>query len=235
VIRPRVSRLFKVMGGEDGTEQVWPRLTPTGWEVVRLAREEARSLGHPCLADEHLLLGILRHGDNEAAQLLRSVGLDLDAARTGLARISPSMGPATDPAAALRSVGIEVDHVRGRLEATFGAEAVGAAQRRVRRRSRWRGGHPRPDPLCTHLLGKRALALAARYAHERGDDGIGPRHLLVGVLQDARDPLGTQLGRRSRRQLQPLGFTPGRANPVRLQLEAHGLELDRLRADLDLA
>jgi ATP-dependent Clp protease ATP-binding subunit ClpA len=231
----RVLRPFRGLVGEDGTEQVWPRLTPAGWEVVRLAREEARRLGHPCIADEHLLLGILRHGDGEAADVLRAAGLDLDLARSGLARVGPSMWPATDPVAALRSIGIEVDLVRDRLEATFGADAVGAAERRVRRRSRWRGGHPRPTPLCTHLLGKRALELAARYAHERGDPGIEPRHLLAGLLQDARDPLGTQLSRRGRRQLQPLGFTPGRANPVRLQLEAHGVELERLQDDLDLA
>lgn len=231
----RAVRRLKALIGEDGTEQVWPRLTAAGWEVVRLAHEEARVLGHPCLADEHLLLGILRHRDNEAARLLHAFDFDLDAARAGLATIGPSVGPEHDPTAALRAIGIDVDQLRERLKATFGADSVAAAERRVRRRSRLRGGHARPDPLCSHLLGKRALELAGRYAHARGDDGIGPRHLLAGVLQDARDPLGTQLSRRSRRQLRPLGFTPGRPNPVRLQLEAHGLELDRLTADLDLA
>jgi hypothetical protein len=52
------------------------------------------------------------------------------------------------------------------------------------------------------------------------------------VLQDARDPLGTQLSRRSRRELECLGFISGRPNPVRLQLQAHGIELSRLAAQI---
>lgn len=60
----------------------------------------------------------------------------------------------------------------------------------------------------------------------------GPQHLLYGVPCDARDPLGTQLSRRSRRQLTLLGFDPGRLKPVRLQLRAQGIDLNRLTADL---
>ncbi|HEY5985086.1 MAG TPA: hypothetical protein VIV12_01700 [Streptosporangiaceae bacterium] len=52
------------------------------------------------------------------------------------------------------------------------------------------------------------MEIAARFAAHCGDAGIGPQHVLYGVLQDARDPLGTQLSRRSRRQLAPLGFAP---------------------------
>ena len=81
------------------------------------------------------------------------------------------------------------------------------------------------------MLAKRALEMAARFAARRGDAGIGPQHLLYGVLCDARDPLGTQLSRRSRRQLALLGFAPGRPKPVRLQLQAQGIDL-RLTADL---
>jgi hypothetical protein len=73
------------------------------------------------------------------------------------------------------------------------------------------------------------MEFAARCAADRGDAGIGPQHLLYGVLLDARDPLGTQLSRRSRQQLAPLGFVPGRPNPVRLQL------LDTLAASSRLA
>ena len=115
---------------------------------------------------------------------------------------------------------------------SLGSDALHAAEPRVRRRPRWRGGHPRPSPLCVYLLAKRAMELAARSAADRGDAGIGPQHLLYGVLQDARDPLGTQLSRRSRRQLAPLGFAVGRPNPVRLQLQAYGIDLQQLAADL---
>src|SRR6266516_5954945 len=227
-----VSRLLRAAIGDDGTGAVWPRLTPDGQEVIRLAFAEARGLGHPCMADEHVLLGLLRHGSSQAAVLLRARGLDLEAARAGLRRFGPVLGPGASGAGALQAFGIDAGEIRQRLEASFGTNAVEAAERRVRRRPRWRGGHPRPDPLCVYILAKRALEIAARFAARRGDAGIGPQHLLYGVLQDARDPLGTQLSRRSRRQLAPLGFAPGRPNPVRLQLQAHGIDLNRLTADL---
>jgi ATP-dependent Clp protease ATP-binding subunit ClpA len=210
----------------------WDRLTPAGREVVRLAYVESRELGHPCLADEHVLLGLLRHGTSSAADVLRAQGLDVAVARAELLRVGPSLGPRADPVASLRSLGIEVDEVRRRLESTFGAEALRAAERRVRRRPRWRGGHPRPDALCVHLLSKRSFEFAAQLATRRGDAGIGPEHLLYGVLSDARDPLGTQLSRRGRRELSVLGWKPGAPNPLRLIFEARGIDLARLTAEL---
>jgi ATP-dependent Clp protease ATP-binding subunit ClpA len=228
----RITRLLRAAAGEDGTRAVWPRLTPEGREIIRLAHAEASELGHPCMADEHVLLGLLRHGSSQAATLLESRGLDLAAARAGLQRHGPTLGPDASPAAALQTLGIDVGEIRRRLETSFSPDALRAAERRVRRRPRWRGGHPRPDPLCVYVAAKRALEIAAKFAVRRGDSGIGPQHLLYGVLQDARDPLGTQLSRRSRRQLAPLGFAAGGANPVRLQLQAHGIDLQQLTAEL---
>ena len=176
-------------------------------------------------ADEHLLLGVLRHGASQAATLLETSGLDVTTARAELLQVGPTLGSSADPVSALRAFGVDVDEVRQHLEATFWANALHAAERRVRRRPRWRGGHPRPNPLCVHLLAKRCFEIAARFATSRGEHGIGPDHLHYGVLQDACAPLGTQLSRRSRRELAPLGFSPGRPNPVRLQLEARGIEL----------
>lgn len=49
--------------GEDGTARVWSRLDPDAREVVRLAYAEAQELDHPCLADEHLLPGLLGTGE----------------------------------------------------------------------------------------------------------------------------------------------------------------------------
>ena len=228
----RVTRLLRAATGDDGTGAVWPRLTPDGQEVIELAFAESHELGHPCMAGEHLLLGLLRHGTSPAAALLQARGLDLESAREGLRRGGPVLGPGASPAAALRTLGIDAGEIRQRLEASFGAGTLCAAERRVDRRPRWRGGHPRPSPLCVYLLAKRAMEFAARFAADRGDAGIGPQHLLYGVLQDARDPLGTQLSRRSRRQLVPLGFQPGRPSPARLQLQARGIDLQRLAADL---
>jgi hypothetical protein len=231
-MRDRLIRLLRAAIGDDRTGAFWQRLTPAGRRVIRLAFLEARELGHPCLADEHLVLGLLRDGTNPAAAALRAHGLDLATARAELLRIGPTLGPRADPAAALRGLGIDIDQVRRHLENRFGTHALQSAERRVRRRPRWRGGHPRPNPLCAYLLTKRAFQIAARHAAQRGDPGIGPPHLLYGVLQDARDPLGTQLSRRSRTELATLGFAPGRPHPVRLMLEAYGINLSTIVTEI---
>ncbi|MFI7676373.1 Clp protease N-terminal domain-containing protein [Actinophytocola sp. NPDC049390] len=230
----RLFRLVRAATGDDGTGGMWHRLSPDGREVIRLAFVESREFGHPCLADEHLLLGLLRHGTSPAATLLRSRGLDLVAARAELERLDPTLGPQVSPAGALRTVvGIDIAEVRQRLEATFGAQALVRAERRVRRRPRWRGGHPRPNPLCVYLLSKRSWEIAARFAHRHGDAAVTPEHLLYGAVCNARDPLGTQLSRRTRRELAVLGWTPHRPNPLRLLLEARGIDLTGLAAALD--
>lgn len=228
----RLKRAGLAIIGDDGSGPLWPRLTPQGREVVQLAFIESRELGHPCLADEHLLLAVLRDGQSRSAAMLRAAGIDLDTARADLDRLGPTLGPRSDPALALRSLGIEVEEVRHRLRESFGPDALDAAERRVRRRPRWRGGHPRPNALCVHLLAKRSFQFAVEYADARGDAGIGPDHLVYGVLRDARDPLGTEMSRRSRRQLDALGWRAGRVNPVRSLVEARGLDLSVLSARL---
>jgi ATP-dependent Clp protease ATP-binding subunit ClpA len=231
-IRRRIGRLLWAAIGDDRVGTVWDRFDPDAREVMRLADLERRELGHPGLADEHILLALLRHGTGPAAALLHAHGLDLGTARAELLAVGPTLGPNADPAAALRSVGVDIDQIRQRLEATFGSGALRAAERRVRRRPRWRGGHPRPDPLCVYLLAKRALHLAGDHAAERGDPHVTPQHLLYGLLRDAQDPLGTQLSRRSRTTLAALGWTPGRPNPLRLLLQARGVDLARLATDV---
>ncbi|MQA80608.1 MAG: hypothetical protein GEV10_19380 [Streptosporangiales bacterium] len=231
-MRALLLRVVHAATGDDGTGGLWKRLTPDGRAVLRLGFVEARELGHPCLGAEHVLLGLLRHGTSDAAALVRGRGLDLDSARGELLRVGPSLGPATDPAAALAGMGIEVEQVRRRLAAGFGSEAVRAAEWRVRRRPRWRGGHARPDALCVHLLANRSFAIATRAASRHGAVGIGPEHLLYGAVSDARDPLGTGFDRRSLRRLTRVGWTAGRPNPLRLILEARGIDLTALLDDL---
>jgi hypothetical protein len=71
--------------------------------MIRLAYVEAREFGHPGIADEHLVLGLLRHGTGLAADLLRDAGLDPPTVRSELLRLGPTLAPRVDPAAALRS------------------------------------------------------------------------------------------------------------------------------------
>jgi hypothetical protein len=49
--------------------------------AVRLGRQEARAMGSDLVGSEHLLLGILRSGDERAVKVLEQLGVTLDDAR----------------------------------------------------------------------------------------------------------------------------------------------------------
>jgi hypothetical protein len=81
------------------------------------------------------------------------------------------------------------------------------------------------------VLYKRALEAAARLACRESEALVTPKHLLFGVLTDARDPLGTGLSRRSRKHgFAQTGLCEGGPNPVRLLLDAHGIDIEELTA-----
>jgi len=202
-----------------------------------LASEESEQLGHGYLGDEHVILGLLRGQASRASSLLLEHGLDLASGRAELQRLAAGglmPRPLADDARALRAVGIDVETVRQRLVAAFGAEAVGTAVWRASRRPWWRGGGRRRTPLCgPPFFAKRAMYLAACCAERRGAAAVTPEHLLYGVLRDLDDPYGAQLGRRGRRRLTQLGWVIGTVNPASAMLQAHGIDPIRLRSELD--
>ena len=74
----------------DGLGQYQPTFVPSkhshrfnerARRAIDLASEEARGFHHNYIGTEHLLLGLLREGDNLAAHVLVSLGLTLDDAR----------------------------------------------------------------------------------------------------------------------------------------------------------
>jgi len=216
---------------------MWDRLTPAARRVMSLALAESERLGHGYVGDEHVLLGLLGEQGSQASSLLRRHGLDLSGARAELQRlVAAGLTPRshTDDVRALRAVGIDVENVRQRLVAAYGAEAVGEAVWRASRRPWWRGGGRRRTPLCgPPFLAKRALQLAASHAESRGEAGVTPEHLLYGVLRDLDDPYGSPLGRRGRKHLNQLGWTIGAVNPAAALLQARGIDPVRLRAELE--
>lgn len=56
-------------------------LTPRAKKVLELAFEEARNLGHNYIGTEHILLGLIKEGEGVAAQVLQSMGADLQKVR----------------------------------------------------------------------------------------------------------------------------------------------------------
>jgi ATP-dependent Clp protease ATP-binding subunit ClpC len=60
---------------------VFERFTERARQVVVLAQDESRALGHDYIGTEHLLLGLLREEQGLAARLLTAVGITLEDVR----------------------------------------------------------------------------------------------------------------------------------------------------------
>jgi ATP-dependent Clp protease ATP-binding subunit ClpA len=199
-----------------------------------MAREEAERAGHRYLGPEHVLLGVLAEGHSRAAGVLRAAGVDLTAARAALARLADrGLVPAPRPSDAelLGALGIELNAVRRDTEQSFGFRAVGEATWQVTRRRGWRGRRVVWTPLCgPPLVAKRTLQLASEQAHALGNSQVQPEHLLLGVLEDARQPADALRGSRRHRQiLTHVGLPDGYRGGAGLLLAALAVDPDRLR------
>jgi ATP-dependent Clp protease ATP-binding subunit ClpC len=61
--------------------------TPRAKKVLELSLGEALQLGHNHIGSEHLLLGLIREGEGVAAQVLRTLGADLNHVRQAVLRL----------------------------------------------------------------------------------------------------------------------------------------------------
>jgi ATP-dependent Clp protease ATP-binding subunit ClpC len=66
---------------------VFERFTERARHVVVLAQEEARTLGHPYIGTEHILLGLLREEEGMAARVLESLEITIERVRGQVVRI----------------------------------------------------------------------------------------------------------------------------------------------------
>jgi ATP-dependent Clp protease ATP-binding subunit ClpA len=221
-------------GSGSGGGKVFGRFTEPAHRVLDLAREEAERGGHRYLGPEHVLLGLLAEGQSTAAGVLRARGVDLTAARAALVRLRDrGVVPAPRPSDAelLNSLGIDLAAVRRDTEQTFGFQAVGKATWRVTRRRGWWGRRVAWTPLCgPPLVAKRALFLASEQAHALGHGEVRPEHLLLGVLEDALQPMGkVRVSRRHRQITAHVGLPDGYQGAAGPLLAALELDLDELR------
>lgn len=148
--------------------------------AVVLAQEEARELLAAEIAPGHLLLGVLRGANRDLSGLLSGYGLSVESVRARLA--DDGAAPLSDDdAAALRSIGIDLDKVRDQLARAFGANALDWAGARGGGRGRRRGRIPLTRSA------KKVLELALREAIARKDNWIGCEHILLGMLRGGDD------------------------------------------------
>ncbi len=66
---------------------MFERFTERARQVVVLAQEEARTLRHECIGTEHILLGLLREQEGQAARVLQSLDITVERVRAQVVRM----------------------------------------------------------------------------------------------------------------------------------------------------
>ena len=129
--------------------------------------DTALSFGHDYIGTEHLLLGLAGVPEGLAAAVLAEVGLTVGRIRQEVTRLPGRPGSAASaPAEALASIGIDVNEIRRRADASFGS-----------------GRFVFPRPAYTPRA-KDALIRSLREAETLGDEDIDTQHLLLGLLAE---------------------------------------------------
>ncbi len=141
---------------------MFERFTRRARGAVVAAQSAARELGASEVGSGHLLLGVLAEREGLGAKTLVELGVDPEQVREAVARRAD--------AAALRTLGIDLDAVRRSVEGAFGP---GALEGR---------GSPRGH-IRFSAGAKKALELSLREALRLRHRHIGTEHLLLGLLR----------------------------------------------------
>jgi ATP-dependent Clp protease ATP-binding subunit ClpA len=134
-------------------------LTPRAKKVVELAVDEARRLNHHYIGTEHLLLGLVREGEGIAADVLQSLGVNLEGLRqTTIQVLSPSGTP----------------------------PPAGAHTTPLGGQPHYPPPFPAPDQQLRARFTERArrtLSLAQEEAQRFNHNYVGTEHLLLGLVR----------------------------------------------------
>lgn len=161
---------------------MFERFTNRARQSLVLAQVESRALGHDWLGTEHQLLGLLQLREGIAYEVLTGLGLTYTDARAGVIAL---IGSSLD-AAALASIGIDLDEVRRHVEETFGPGALDDALQPQRPR----GATPPFTPRA-----KRVLELALQESVALGHNYIGTEHVLLGIVREGEGIAAQVVGR----------------------------------------
>jgi ATP-dependent Clp protease ATP-binding subunit ClpA len=185
---------------------MFERFTSEARSVVVGAQEQARGLDHAYIGTEHLLLSMLA-SDDPAATLLRERGVTHESASALIQQFlgGPAERLTPNDADALRTIGIDLDEVRRRLEENFGPDPLAVpAEEPVRRRFGLRRRHRQPVAAGPSPKGhipftpraKKVLELSLREALRLKHRSIGTEHVLLGLIREGEGLAALVLTRR---------------------------------------
>jgi ATP-dependent Clp protease ATP-binding subunit ClpA len=165
---------------------MFERFTIAARETVVGAKREARELGPGPIGTQHLLLALTAPEAGVASAVLHAAGLDAQRVRAEIVRLVGAPAPAKllddEDAAALRTIGIDLDAVLARIEESFGPDALRPPAPTPKRETLW-GGSRRGGNGFTPRA-KKVIGLALREAIRLQDRHIGTEHLLLGLIRE---------------------------------------------------
>jgi ATP-dependent Clp protease ATP-binding subunit ClpA len=175
---------------------MFERFTKAAREVVIGAQERARLLGHETIGTEHTLLSLVAGESGAVREAFRGAAGEVDETyvREAIVRHVGDRSETAEiadrdaeDAAALKSIGIDLDAVRAAIEENFGAGTLRL---------------PRPAPKKRGLFGrlslsaaghrpfsarnKKVLELSLREAIRLKHNFIAPEHIALGILREGR-------------------------------------------------
>jgi hypothetical protein len=203
---------------------MFERFGPDAKVTVVDAQKHARRLGHNYIGGEHILLSAVSQS-SRASAILAAHGLTPEYVE---AEITRRVGPGAGVGAgadlfgsldrdALAAIGIDLDTVRARIEASFGPQALARADFELQRGTRLK---PRPaGSLRSRLDPRRALPPRLTRRWRRGANRYGNRRL-PGVTppSPARPAGGPGRNRAAAPPQSHIPFTPGAKRILELTL-----------------
>jgi ATP-dependent Clp protease ATP-binding subunit ClpA len=153
--------------------------------VVVRAKGEAQQLRQPFIGTEHLLLGLLSGEAGIAYAVLHEAGLDAESVRAAVRRLvgMPALLGEED-AAALRTIGIDLDAVLARIEESFGADALDPPLPAQKRRGPLGRRKRCEDSPHFAARSKKVLELSLREALRLKHNYVGTEHILLGLIRE---------------------------------------------------
>jgi ATP-dependent Clp protease ATP-binding subunit ClpA len=152
---------------------MFERFTQEARQVVVSSQDEARRLHHHVIGTEHLLLALLDPKGSPTSAVFARHGLTRTEAVEAVRRFT---GQEELDAAALGTVGIDLDTVRDSVEAAFGPGALDVP-------GQGRGREPKGH-LPFDRRAKKVLELSLREAIALKSRSIADGHIALGLLRE---------------------------------------------------
>ncbi len=154
---------------------MFERFTEKARSVVELARVEADRAGVNYIGTEHLLAAMLAKGDGKAYEALTAAGITVERVRADAARLTGQATLGAEDAAALKTIGIDLEAVIQHVEQSFGPGALNAPTT----------GKKKPFGMTRFTKrAKKVMELSLREAIRLKHNYIGTEHLLLGLIRE---------------------------------------------------